>query len=145
MHVEFAVDHGEEGAVRIDHERRPLARQWSEAFYAKQLRNAAIWIGEQRKAERVLLVEALLPIHRIGADSRSLGADFRKLGRQIAKMTALPGSARCHGLGVEEQHQRTVGQQPRQADRISGLIDSGEIGNSILFAHDASQTVSLQR
>jgi hypothetical protein len=142
-HVQFAVDHSKQRAIRIDHEGRSLARQRTHALHAKLPGDAAVWIGEQRKPEGVLFVEGLLPIHRIGADPRSLCTEFCELAGQVAEMAAFQGSARCHRLRIEEEHQRPVGQKASQGDRSTRLIDGREICDALVFPHDTSVRVEL--
>ena len=74
------------------------------------LRHAPVRIGEQGESEFVLVVEGLLPIHRIGADPRALGAEFAELGRQVTEMAAFDRSTRRHRLGVEEEDEGAVGE-----------------------------------
>ena len=99
-------------------------------------------VREQRKAEVVLLVEGLLPIHRIGADSHSLGSELGELGSQVAEVTAFPRSARCHRLRIEEQDNRPVREQPGQADRLALLIGRVEVRDDVSFVHRVLHSVS---
>ena len=127
VHVELARERLEHAAVRVDHERSPLARQRSEALQAKLLRDTAIRIREERKAEPVLFIECFLPIHRIGADSHGLSAEFLELGREIAEMAALLRSAGGHRFRVEEQNEGPVLQQAGQRDLGALLIGGAEV------------------
>ena len=91
----------------------------------------------------VRLVELPLPINLIGADSHSLCTEFGELRRQIAEMTALLGSARCHRLGVEEQDHGSRLQQRRQGDLIAVLIAGGEVIDQIANVHGGESTIAL--
>ena len=65
IHIELGINGAEEPTIRADHEGGTLARQRSETLYTKQLGDLSVRVGEQGKAEVVLLVERFLPIHRI--------------------------------------------------------------------------------
>jgi hypothetical protein len=72
-----------------------------------------------------------------------LGAEFCELGRQIAKVTAFLRSAWSHGLGVEEQSDGTLAEQPAQAEALSVLIRCGEVGDFVTFSHETSRIAGL--
>src|SRR5215470_11259193 len=80
-----------------------------------------------------------LPLHLVGADADGLGPNCLELADQIAEVTALHSAAKAHGRGIEEQHDGTIGEEPEQATRRTGLIAKLEISEDIAFAHDRPQ------
>src|ERR1700756_5946501 len=80
-----------------------------------------------------------LPLHPVGADADGLGPNCLELADQIAEVTALHSAAKTHGRGIEEQHDGTIGEEPGQATRRTGLIGELEISDDIAFAHDRPQ------
>jgi hypothetical protein len=77
-----------------------------------------------------------LPLHPVGADADGLGPNCLELADQIAEVTALHSAAKAHGRGIEEQHDGTIGEEPGQATRRTGLIGKLEISDDIAFAHN---------
>src|SRR5215472_11056548 len=80
-----------------------------------------------------------LPLYPVGADADGLGPNCLELADQIAEVTALHSAAKAHGRWIEEQHDGTVGEEPGQATRRTGLIGELEISDDIAFAHDRAQ------
>src|SRR6478672_11463277 len=80
-----------------------------------------------------------LPLHPVGANADGLGRNCLELADQIAEVTALHSAAKAHGRGIEEQHDGTIGEEPGQATRRTGLIGKLEISDDITFAHDRLQ------
>ena len=107
QHVGLAANRVNKSSVTADHKRRPLPRQWSNPLGAKQPVHLAVNIAEQREPQTIRFVKLFLPIDPISADPHSLGAEFSKLGGQVTEMTAFLRSTRCHGLWIEEQHDRS--------------------------------------
>ena len=101
-HVELAIDHPENLAVRSDDEAGPLAWERTESFDAEECSDLTVRIGEKQEAEIILFVEGFLPAHRVGADPHACRREFGELRREIAKVTALDRSTRRHGLRVEK-------------------------------------------
>jgi hypothetical protein len=134
-HVELAPDDPEHAAITIDHEGGSLARQGAESLHAEETGDRAIGIREQWKAERVLLVESLLPIHRIGADPCATTVQRFELAGQVAKVTALDRSARGHGLRIEEENQGPLRHELTQSDRPAILIERTEIVDEVVLLH----------
>src|ERR1700692_1049112 len=80
-----------------------------------------------------------LPLHAVRVDAAGLVPNCRELADQIAEVTALHSAAKAHGRGIEEQHDGTIGEEPGQATRRTGLIGKLEISDDIAFAHDRPQ------
>ena len=57
--------------IRVNDERCSLSRQRTHPLRAELLVNLAVGVAEQWEAKAVLVIEFLLPIHRISADSHS--------------------------------------------------------------------------
>ena len=72
-----------------------------------------------------------LPLHPVGANADGLGPNCLELADQIAEVTALHSAAKAHGRGIEEQHDGTIGEEPGQATRRTGLIGKLEISDDI--------------
>ena len=70
-HVGLAADHLYQATIRVNDERCSLSRQRTHPLRAELLVNLAVGIAQQREAKAVLVIEFLLPIHRISADSHS--------------------------------------------------------------------------
>ena len=121
-----------------DHERHPLVRDGAQAFRPELCCDGAVRVGQQREAEAVLVVEGALPIHRIGADSHSPGTEFLELGGQVTEMTALLRSTGGHGLGVEEQHDRSRLDQIGQGDGGAVLVGGREFRHLVADVHRSS-------
>ena len=95
--------------------------------------NLAIRIGKQREAEPVLLVECLLPIHRIGADPYALSAEFCELALQIAEVTAFLRSTRGHGLWIEEEDEGPALEKVRQTNLLPILVGRAEVIHDVVL------------
>jgi len=134
-HGRLAGDCGQERGVSPDHKRGPLGWQRADALHTKLLRDFAALVAEQRIAKTVLVVEFLLPIHRIGADSHSLCTEFCELGFQVTKMTALLRSTSGHCLRVKEQNKWPLCEQRTQRDRLSVLVRRRELRNLVSHIH----------
>ena len=141
LHVGLARDLAEQSPVGVDDERPPLRRQRAGPFHPEPAADASVGVGEQRKTELVLVIELALPINLIGADSHSSGAELIELGAQVAEMTALLGSARCHCLRVEEQDDRPFLDQGRESDLGAVLIAGREVVDDLANLHASESTI----
>jgi hypothetical protein len=92
-------------------------------------------IGKQREAEPILLVECLLPIHRIGADSYALGTEFCELALQVAEVTAFLRSTRGHGFWVEEEDEGSAFEKIRQTNLLPILVGRAEVIHDVVVDH----------
>ncbi len=86
------------------------------------------------RAERGLLGDV------VGTDPDDAGTQRGELTGQVAEMTAFPGTAVRHRRRVEEDHQRTLGQQAGQVQHRARLIDTRQIPNPIPDIHAAILT-----
>jgi len=105
-HVGLALDRFDHTPIGVDHKRPSLRRKRPEALDAEGLGYLPVGIGQERKPQVVLVIELLLPIHRISADTNSLGTEFGELLGQFAEMPAFDRSTRRERLWVEEDDQR---------------------------------------
>ena len=71
----------------------------------------AVGVREQRVVELLLVGELGLLLDGVGADTHPAGPDGGELAGQIAEVAGLLGAARRHRRRVEEQHDRSVGEQ----------------------------------
>ena len=130
------MDHIEQGAVGVDDEGDPLVGQEARSPLRPQLGgHGAVGVGEQREAQRLLLVELLLLVHRVGADADPLRPDGGELGPHVAEVTALLGAAVGHGGWIEEEHHRAAEQQLAQLAGRARLVGQLEVGHDVTFAH----------
>ena len=84
------------------------------ALDAEGLGYRAIGVGEQWVVEPLRVGEASLFGHGIGANAHARCAHRLELSGQIPEVAGLLGATRRHRGGVEEQHDRPVGQQASQ-------------------------------
>ena len=75
----------------------------------------SVGIGQERVVEGVLVGEALLLLHLVGADPDPLGAHRLELGLHVPEMATLRRAARGHGGRVEEQDDRARWRPARSA------------------------------
>ncbi len=83
----------------------------------------------------MLLVECLLPTHRIGADPYALGAEFCELALQIAEVTAFLRSTRGHGLWIEEEDEGPALEKVRQTNFLPILVGRAEVIHDVVLDH----------
>ena len=96
----------------------------------------AVGVREQRQAERLLLVELLLLLDRVGADADGLCADGGELGGEVTEVAALLRAAVRHGGRVEEQHDRARWTRKPLSLRVRArLVGELEIGDDVAFVH----------
>ena len=138
QHAGLAADRLQERSILTNDERHPLARQLSKSLRAERFVDLAVGIAQQRKPKAVLLVELLLPIHRIGANPHPRRIEFSKLRCKVTEVTAFPGSTRGHGFRVEEQHYGAGLDQVAEAHDRTALIEQFEIVDGVTFVHDHS-------
>ena len=125
VHAELAGDHVEHGAVGVDHERRALDRHElaeQPALDAELRGDGALGVGQQRVVEALLVGELGLLLNGIGADADAAGADGGELRSQVAEVAGLLGTARRHRRGIEEQHDRAVGEKLCEASHSARLV-----------------------
>ena len=128
-HVELAAHDAEDRTVRPDDEGGALARKRTEALDAEERGDLAVRIREQGETQVVLLVESLLPAHRVGADPYARRGEFRELGREVTKVTALDRSTRGHRFWIEEEDHGAGGEGFAQSEGVSVLVRGGKIGD----------------
>lgn len=92
-------------------------------------------VAQQRVVERILEFEFLLQIHRICADSDSLGTEFFELVRQVTEMTAFLRSKGRLRLRIEEEHHGAAFEQVIERDRRTLLVDRSEVLDVITCVH----------
>ncbi len=130
------MDHVEDRAVGVDHERHPLVRQEAGVALRAELRgHDTIGVRQQGEPEGFLLVEKLLLLDRVGTDADRLRAYRGELGRQVPEVAALLGAAVGHCRRVEEQHNRAVGQEAAERTGCACLVRKLEIGKDVTCAH----------
>src|ERR1700733_3999027 len=92
-HGDLAVEHLQDRAVGVDDEGGTLDLQEADAALDAELSShLTVGVRKKREAERLLLVELLLLLHRVGADAHGLRPDGREFARQVAEVTALLGA-----------------------------------------------------
>lgn len=142
-HVRLALDHFDDPSIRTDDKGVTLKRDRTKPLGTELFRDSLVRVAKQREAEVVGRVEFLLPIHRISADTHSLGPEFRELAGQVTEMTALLRSARRHCFGVEEQNNWPLSHQVRQRHRVAVLVRGREVLDEITFVHTQSLVSGL--
>ena len=105
------------------------------ALDAELVGHGPVRVREQRVVEVVLVGELLLLLDGVGADAHPLRPGRLELGLQVPEMAALLGAAVGHGAGVEEEHDRTVGEQLAQPAGGPRLVGSSKSGTTSPLLH----------
>ena len=138
VHVDLAGDDVEHGVIGVDDERGALDRHElaeQSAFDAENLGDLAVRVGQQGVVEPLGIRELGLLAHRVGTDPDPGRPDRLELLGQIPEVARLLGAAGCHRRRVEEEHDRTVGEQCGQLPHRPGLVRQFEIGDTIASFH----------
>ncbi len=128
VHAQFAADDLQHRAVLRDDEGDPLGRREGEAPPdAEPLTHRPVGVGEQGHAERVPSGELLLPFDAVAADADGAGTHGREFRGQVAEVAGLGRAAGGQGGGIEEQHDRPVGQQLGEPPGGAALVGQREV------------------
>ena len=102
------------------------------------LRDRTVDVGEQRIVEIVGVGPPLLLLDGVAADPDALHAGRGEFGGEIAEVAGLLRAARRERRRVEEERDRTVGEEFREPPGRAGLIGQGEVGCGVTGFHTPS-------
>ena len=97
--------------------------------------DGGIGVGEQRVVEPVLVGELLLLVDGVATDADPLRAERCEFRSEIAEVTALLRAAVCHRGGIEEQHDRALGEELAQRARRPRLVAELEVRDDVSAFH----------
>jgi len=107
----------------VDNVGRSSGDESEHPFHSEGIGDPSLRIRQERKRERVFLLEGPMTRRIISADANHLGFEFLKLGKVVPKTASLLGTDRGAILRVEEQNDGAVRQNGFEATRAPLLIE----------------------
>jgi len=100
-----------------------------------------VLVGQQREAERVLVMEALQLGRRVGIDAEHRRARGGRVGAMVAHAAGLRGAAGRLGLGVEVHDHRLPAEvgQPHRPPVLVGQLEVGREFSRLWHRRDATR------
>ena len=145
-HAGLALDHFEHLPTDIDHEGPPLDRNRPKPSLDPKLPgNRSFSIAEKGYGQGVAFREFALPRDRIGADPDWLRPNFCKVRGQVTEVATLGSATPAQGRRIEEQNDRTQGQELGEPSPGTSLVWQLEVGRQLTLLHTPTVLSLLNR